>query len=160
MKPSTQEPSLIHSGSSGNSSFMIMIGQVLPHRTKHRLEKGRAAASHQCYINSNSDEPLPPTLDNLFQYRILQSSVSRTLPPTMDFLHSIKDKFENLEASFKNGVDEAEEKLGIEKHSHTHLGQACHDLHRHTADNRFHSFAPIRGGNDAKWFVDGCGKNK
>lgn len=24
-------------------------------------------------------------------------------------------------------------------------------------ENRFHSFAPPRHGNDAKWFVDGCG---
>jgi phospholipase D1/2 len=68
----------------------------------------------------------------------------------MDFLKHIKDKVEHL-------VDEAEETLGFEKHSHTHLGEACHDLHKHTSENRFHSFAPIRGGNDAKWFVDGCG---
>jgi phospholipase D1/2 len=27
----------------------------------------------------------------------------------------------------------------------------------YTRDNRFHSFAPPRRGNDAKWFVDGCG---
>jgi phosphatidylserine/phosphatidylglycerophosphate/cardiolipin synthase-like enzyme len=37
------------------------------------------------------------------------------------------------------------------------IGETCHNLHRHTRDNRFHSFAPPRSGNDAKWFVDGCG---
>jgi phospholipase D1/2 len=25
------------------------------------------------------------------------------------------------------------------------------------ADTRYHSFAPPRTGNDAKWFIDGCG---
>jgi hypothetical protein len=43
-----------------------------------------------------------------------------------------------------------------ERHSHTHLGHMCYALHG-TVHNRFHSFAPPRTENNAKWFVDGCG---
>lgn len=42
-----------------------------------------------------------------------------------------------------------------EKHSHTHEGSACHDLHAEHRENRFHSFAPQTSGH-AKWHVDGC----
>lgn len=74
----------------------------------------------------------------------------------MNFLREIKDKFENLEGAIKDGVEDILPG-GDEKHSHTHLGSACHSLHSSHAGNRYHSFAPIRSGNDAKWFVDGCG---
>lgn len=46
---------------------------------------------------------------------------------------------------------------GGETHAHTHPGGECSDgLHSNT-QHRFLSFAPQRDGNDAKWFVDGCG---
>ncbi|KAI9827337.1 MAG: hypothetical protein M1819_006979 [Sarea resinae] len=51
------------------------------------------------------------------------------------------------------------EKLNKDKttHSHTHSGGQCSDgAHDHT-HHRFGSFAFPRGGNDIKWFVDGCG---
>lgn len=42
-----------------------------------------------------------------------------------------------------------------EKHSHTHQGQVCHDLHAEHRENRFQSFAPQTSGH-VKWHVDGC----
>ncbi|PSR92173.1 hypothetical protein BD289DRAFT_364921 [Coniella lustricola] len=42
-----------------------------------------------------------------------------------------------------------------EKHSHTHAGEACHELHIEHAANRFQSFAPQSSGH-VKWHVDGC----
>ena len=43
------------------------------------------------------------------------------------------------------------------RHSHTHLGVGCDDGHHERSDHRYGSFAPQRVGNDAKWYVDGCG---
>lgn len=65
-------------------------------------------------------------------------------------LHSIKD-------TVKSGFGEVEDVFQAQIHSHTHLNEECHRLHRHERDNRFLSFAPPRTGNDVKWFVDGCG---
>jgi phospholipase D1/2 len=73
----------------------------------------------------------------------------------MEILNNLKAKFDNLEAHFRETDEEAAQ--GDEKHSHTHFGAACHKFHHQHTANRFHSFAPIRARNDAKWFVDGCG---
>jgi len=78
----------------------------------------------------------------------------------MSFFQSAKAKLHGLKADIKTGfgeLEELEEAFEAEKHSHTHLGEACHRFHRHERDTRFHSFAPPRTGNDVKWFVDGCG---
>ncbi|KAI9845493.1 MAG: hypothetical protein M1837_004832 [Sclerophora amabilis] len=42
------------------------------------------------------------------------------------------------------------------KHSHTHFGDQC-DHGTHNSNHRYQSFAPQQSGNDAKWYVDGCG---
>lgn len=42
-----------------------------------------------------------------------------------------------------------------EKHSHTHAGEVCHDLHAEHRENRYQSFAPQTSGH-VKWHVDGC----
>lgn len=83
--------------------------------------------------------------------------------------------FEDIGSKIKKGFENISDAFEDEKHSHTHLGnisplhlpkdtdsnnmegEKCHNLHRHTRNNRFHSFAPPRTSNDAKWFVDGCG---
>ena len=75
----------------------------------------------------------------------------------MSFLSKTKSALQSFTTGLKKDVAEIEEAVEEEKHSHTHLGEACHKLHLHTRDNRFHSFAPPRTGNEAKWFVDGCG---
>ncbi|TAQ91229.1 hypothetical protein B7494_g439 [Chlorociboria aeruginascens] len=67
----------------------------------------------------------------------------------MSFFHDAKAKMEGL-------IDDVKEVFEREKHSHTHLGEACHALHHHHASNRYHSFAPQRSRNAAKWFADGC----
>lgn len=43
------------------------------------------------------------------------------------------------------------------KHSHTHAGAQCTDGMHDAAQHRYGSFAAQRNGNDAKWYVDGCG---
>ena len=52
-----------------------------------------------------------------------------------------------------------DQKLGVSgpKHSHTHAGAQCDDGMHHASQNRYGSFAAQRTGNDAKWYVDGCG---
>lgn len=57
-------------------------------------------------------------------------------------------------------IDEVEDGLENifhgEKHSHTHLGVWCKELHpKHHILNRYDSFAPQSSGH-VKWYVDGC----
>ncbi len=76
----------------------------------------------------------------------------------MSFLHGAKEGLSSLHTFAHNLKATLEEKIEGEIHSHTHLNEACHNLHLYTRHNQFHSFAPERAaGNDAKWFVDGCG---
>jgi phospholipase D1/2 len=67
-----------------------------------------------------------------------------------------RDAFNKIESDAKHLAHEVSSKFEDEKHSHTHLHHLCHALHR-TLHNRYHSFAPQRTQNSAKWFVDGCG---
>lgn len=55
-----------------------------------------------------------------------------------------------------SGIDQ---KLGGTgpKHSHTHAGAQCDNGMHNTSQHRYGSFAAQRTGNDAKWYVDGCG---
>ena len=73
----------------------------------------------------------------------------------MEFLDKVKAGFDRLEAKVKDIHISKNVTLEV-KHSHTDLGDVCHELHTGT-ENRFHSFAPPRHGNEAKFFVDGCG---
>jgi phospholipase D1/2 len=75
----------------------------------------------------------------------------------MSFLDGAKDSFSSLHTFAHDLKTTITEKVEGELHSHTHLGSKCHSLHFTNRDNRFHSFAPQRKENDAKWFVDGCG---
>ena len=56
-------------------------------------------------------------------------------------------------------VQEIDQKLGGTgpKHSHTHAGVQCSDGMHTNSQHRYGSFAAQRTGNDAKWYVDGCG---
>jgi len=72
----------------------------------------------------------------------------------MAFIDKVKAGFERLEGRLHT-TKKTPVQIQI-KHSHTDLGDACHALHTGT-DNRFHSFAPQRCGNEAKFFIDGCG---
>lgn len=75
----------------------------------------------------------------------------------MSFLQHAKEKLEGFAADVRKDFSNVSSALEGEKHSHTHVGEACHGLHFATKENRFHSFAAPRTANDAKWFVDGCG---
>ncbi|KAF7874642.1 uncharacterized protein EAF02_008619 [Botrytis sinoallii] len=62
-----------------------------------------------------------------------------------DFVHEVES-----EVSKAAGISDGE------KHSHTHIGEACHALHINGKENRYGSFAPPRTGHDIKWHIDGC----
>ena len=83
-------------------------------------------------------------------------------PPPNPTQHS-----SSLVSSLVNTLQGAAQDLGSEfrqrisgngeVHSHTHAGAQCaHGVHDN-AQHRYGSFAAQRVGNDAKWFVDGCG---
>jgi phospholipase D1/2 len=71
------------------------------------------------------------------------------------FLDRARVHVEHAIEHTKNLASDLASKFEREMHSHTHLGAFCHALHS-TIHNRFHSFAPPRTQNGAKWFVDGC----
>jgi phospholipase D1/2 len=72
------------------------------------------------------------------------------------WLDKAKDTFNKVAADTQKLATQISDKFDAEKHSHTHFHSFCHALH-HTVHNRYHSFAPPRTQNSAKWFVDGCG---
>jgi phospholipase D1/2 len=69
---------------------------------------------------------------------------------------------ENLTSKIRDGIEEA---FGDDKNDESRpqeqygQQQSYNDnsFSNTTPANRFHSFAPQRMGNDAKWYVDGCG---
>lgn len=65
-------------------------------------------------------------------------------------------KLQDVVQDIGSGIDQ---KLGGTgpKHSHTHAGAQCDDGMHNTSQHRYDSFAAQRTGNDAKWYVDGCG---
>ncbi|CAD6590007.1 MAG: hypothetical protein ASARMPRED_004515 [Alectoria sarmentosa] len=65
-------------------------------------------------------------------------------------------KLQGVVQDIGSGIDQ---KLGGTgpKHSHTHTGAQCDDGMHNTSQHRYGSFAAQRTGNDAKWYVDGCG---
>ncbi|KAE9977221.1 hypothetical protein BLS_001552 [Venturia inaequalis] len=68
--------------------------------------------------------------------------------------------FDKMHSAVHSLGSELKYKLNIaDIHSHTHqAADDCHEgAHEEYAANRYLSFAPQREGNDAKWYVDGCG---
>src|ERR1700753_1073377 len=67
--------------------------------------------------------------------------------------------FDKLQKVVHDVGEKIESKLTgeVETHAHTHASGQCSDGSHANNDHRFHSFAPQRDGNEAKWFVDGCG---
>ncbi len=65
-------------------------------------------------------------------------------------------KLQDVVQEIGSGIDQ---KLGGAgpKHSHTHAGAQCDDGAHNASQHRYGSFAAQRNGNDAKWYVDGCG---
>lgn len=65
-------------------------------------------------------------------------------------------KLQGVVQDIGTGIDQ---KLGGTgpKHSHTHSGAQCDDGMHDPTQHRYGSFAAQRSGNDAKWYVDGCG---
>ena len=67
--------------------------------------------------------------------------------------------FGKLQKTVQDIGSEIDQRLGGTgpKHSHTHAGTQCDDGTHDTGHHRYGSFAAQRTGNDAKWYVDGCG---
>ncbi|WPG99777.1 phospholipase D/nuclease [Acrodontium crateriforme] len=80
----------------------------------------------------------------------------------------VKDAMRDVEAKIKKSDENQKPNVtdpkgdqgggGFFKHTHSHIHhpKACSDGDSHHL-HRFQSFAPQREGNDAKWYVDGCG---
>lgn len=65
-------------------------------------------------------------------------------------------KLQGVVQDIGSGIDQKLGGIGP-KHSHTHTGAQCDDGMHNTSQHRYGSFAAQRTGNDAKWYVDGCG---
>ncbi|POS88415.1 hypothetical protein EPUL_000168 [Erysiphe pulchra] len=72
----------------------------------------------------------------------------------MSFLKDLKSNLDNFADDLKKPLKEIRDKVEKEVKHHTQ-GKEQEQAIRH--DNRFHSFAPRREHNSAKWYVDGCG---
>lgn len=71
----------------------------------------------------------------------------------MSFLDSLASKIKDKIEDVFDGDDEQKPQESQESQAQQQSISGGHSA----PDNRFHSFAPPRHRNDAKWFVDGCG---
>jgi phospholipase D1/2 len=81
-------------------------------------------------------------------------------PPTSSTSGGMAGLFDKVQGAVQQLGNDLKAKLSAiaDIHSHTHASGQCHDgAHEADADHRFFSFAPRRDGNEAKWYVDGCG---
>lgn len=66
--------------------------------------------------------------------------------------------FDKMGNAVHHMEDEVKAKMASKHfHSHTHASGHCSDGSHSQMMHRFQSFAPQREGNQAKWYVDGCG---
>lgn len=72
----------------------------------------------------------------------------------MAFLDNLKSKFDALESTLRGDADET--KVGGDEAQGHSQSSPFSFGHQQPSADRFHSFAPIRSRNDAKWYVDGC----
>ena len=82
-----------------------------------------------------------------------QSSGSSQQP---SFVDSLVDKIHGVVHDFGSDLKQSLS-AQTETHSHTHAGATCSDGMHDNDQHRYGSFAAQRNGNDAKWYVDGCG---
>ncbi len=75
----------------------------------------------------------------------------------MSFFENAKNAFDTFASDIKKKVDEIQNTDEPEADSQANAGHSSPVLQSQNGGNRFGSFAPPRKGNDAKWFVDGCG---
>ncbi|KAI9828785.1 MAG: hypothetical protein M1832_001890 [Thelocarpon impressellum] len=72
----------------------------------------------------------------------------------MSFLGKLTDKVQTLSSDVAKTISKSSGP-GV-KHSHTHFVSDCDDGVHDNLNHRYRSFAPDQGGNDVKWYVDGC----
>ncbi len=97
----------------------------------------------QLYNQSTSPPPRP-------------SQSSSNSQQSTGFVSSIFDKLHGVVYGLGSELKQSISGQG-ETHSHTHAGVMCDDGMHDNDQHRFGSFAAQRNGNDAKWYVDGCG---
>jgi len=73
-----------------------------------------------------------------------------------DAVNDVKSSITKPKPEENQGQDQGPAQPGKQTHLHTHASGICSDGDSHHL-HRFQSFAPQREGNDAKWYVDGCG---
>ncbi|KAK0768004.1 hypothetical protein LTR59_017996, partial [Friedmanniomyces endolithicus] len=73
-----------------------------------------------------------------------------------DAVNDMKSSITKPKPEENQGQDQGPAQPGKQTHLHTHASGICSDGDSHHL-HRFQSFAPQREGNDAKWYVDGCG---
>ena len=71
------------------------------------------------------------------------------------FFNKVNDTVHSFGSDVAQRVNQATSQTV--KHSHTHWGAQCEDGVHDSSEHRYRSFAPERVGNEAKWYVDGCG---
>ncbi|KAF2157291.1 phospholipase D/nuclease [Myriangium duriaei CBS 260.36] len=71
------------------------------------------------------------------------------------FFDKISSKVHDVEATIKEKF--SGDNSQADSHTHTHQVGQCSDGSHPASAHRFQSFAPQRTGNEAKWYVDGCG---
>ena len=81
---------------------------------------------------------------------------SQSKPPPSGGLGSLFHKVKDVVQEIGTKLD-ANLGAAPNKHSHTHAGAQCDSGAHGTEQHRYDSFAAQRTGNDAKWYVDGCG---
>ncbi|KAK0103164.1 hypothetical protein ONS96_005771 [Cadophora gregata f. sp. sojae] len=75
----------------------------------------------------------------------------------MSFFGEAKNAFENFTSHIKKEIDnlQGDDEPHVQSQSNTQ--NTDNTVQSQDGGNRFDSFAPLRTGNEAKWYVDGCG---
>ena len=75
----------------------------------------------------------------------------------MSFFGEAKDAFESFTSHIKKEIDNIQGDDEPSSQSQNATENSSNTIQSQSGGNRFDSFAPPRTGNEAKWYVDGCG---
>ncbi|KAL2067585.1 hypothetical protein VTL71DRAFT_2010 [Oculimacula yallundae] len=77
----------------------------------------------------------------------------------MSFFNDAKNAFDSFTSHIKKEIDniQGDEQPSAQSQSQSNGNNSNNISYDQSGGNRFDSFAPPRTGNEAKWFVDGCG---
>lgn len=75
----------------------------------------------------------------------------------MSFFGEAKNAFESFTSHIKKEIDNIQGDDEPSTQSQNTTANLSNTIQSQNGGNRFDSFAPPRTGNEAKWYVDGCG---